>query len=84
MMMHFDTTSWVNMILRWCYDRFIYVAIIELLCYQRLLHVQYISFDDLVITTTRDGHQNLKLLLIDPNQMHLKGVLLKKKKKFGF
>ena len=25
--------------------------------------------------TNRDGHQNLKLLLIDPNQMHLIGFV---------
>ena len=51
-MIHFDTTSRVNMILRWRYDRFIYGAIIELLCHQCMLHVQYISVDDLVITST--------------------------------
>ena len=42
------------MVLRW---RYVYGVIKEQLCYQRMLHVQYISFDDsLIFTTSKKQH----------------------------
>ena len=50
--MHFGTTSWSEHGIKMALCPFIYGAINKQLCYQRMLHVQYTSIDDFLITTT--------------------------------
>ena len=45
-MMHFGTTAWSDHGLKMALCRFIYGAIKEWLCYQRMLHAQYICIVD--------------------------------------
>ena len=49
--MNFGAKSWSEMVVRRRYANFIYGVIKEYLCNERVVHVHYISIDDLVITT---------------------------------